>query len=194
VAAIVPKLLVHGKIDSPATHFFDQMRRQFLRPRQTMSWDVVGVQQQHLCSYNSGSTLRVSALRSIGGFPPEYWLDFMDHAVFHALFVSGYRMYVMLATLVHDSSYSDIASLPIWRLHNILLARTLYVKRSGNFIDRLLYRIWLLRHSRNLRQSCKDPRVWKATALQAFLLRVPKGSGPGLPSRGAPVKKKMKEK
>jgi GT2 family glycosyltransferase len=182
VAAIVPKLLVQGKIDSPAAHFFEQMRRQFQRPRQAMSQNVVGVQQQHLCSYNSGSTLRVSALRSIGGFPAEYWLDFMDHAVFHALFVSGYRMYVLLATLVHDSSYSDIAGLPIWRLHNILLARTLYVKRSGNFIDRLLYRIWLLRHSRNLRQSCKDPRMWKETALQALLLRVPKGPGPGLSS------------
>ena len=178
VAAIVPKLLVHGKIDSPSTDFFDQMRRQFLRPRQTMSQDVVGVQEQHLCSYNSGSTLRVSALRSIGGFPPEFWLDFMDHAVFHALYVSGYRVYVLLATLVHDSSYSDIASLPIWRLHNILLARTLYVKRSGNFVDRLLYRIWLLRHSRNLRRSCKDPRMWKETALQALLLKVPNGQGP----------------
>jgi GT2 family glycosyltransferase len=178
VAAIVPKLLVHGKIDSPATDFFDQMRRQFLRPRQTMSQDVVGVQQQHLCSYNSGSALRVSALRSIGGFPPEFWLDFMDHAVFHALYVSGYRVYVLLATLVHDSSYSDIGSLPIWRLHNILLARTLYVKRRGNFFDRLLYRIWLLRHSRNLRRSCKDPRMWKETALQALLLKWPNGPGP----------------
>ena len=127
-----------------------------------------------LCSYNSGSTLRVAALRSIGGFPAEFWLDFLDHAVFHALFSSGYRVYVMLATLAHDSSYSDIGSLPIWRLHNMLLARTLYVKRNGSFIDRLLYRIWLLRHSRNLRQSCKDPRMWKETALQALLLRVPK--------------------
>jgi GT2 family glycosyltransferase len=188
VAVIVPKLLVQGKIESPSTHFLDQMRRQFLRPQQAMSQDVVGVQQQRLCSYNSGSTLRVSALRSIGGFPSEFWLDFMDHAVFDALFVSGYRMYVMIATLVHDSSYSDIGSLPIWRLHNILLARTLYVKRSGNFIDRLLYRIWLLRHSRNLRQSCKDPRIWKETALQALLLRVPKA--PGISS---PPVEKMKE-
>lgn len=175
VAAIVPKLLGHGKVDSPSTDFFDQMRRQFQRSQPVISQDVVGVQQQPLCSYNSGSALRVAALRSIGGFPAEFWLDFMDHAVFHALFVSGYRVYVMLAALAHDSSYSDIGSLPTWRLHNILLARTLYVKKNGGFIDRLLYRIWLLRHSRNLRQSCKDPRMWKETALQALLLRVPKG-------------------
>jgi GT2 family glycosyltransferase len=186
VAAIVPKLLAHGRIQSPNTHFIDQIRRQFLRPKQTMSQDVVGIQQQRLCCYNSGSTLRVSALRSIGGFPPEFWLDYLDHAVFDTLFLNGFRMYVVFATLVHDLSYYDVGSVPIWRLHNILLAQTLYVKRSGNFIDRMLYRIWLLRHSRNLRQSCKDPRVWKATALQALLLRVPKGSGPSLPSRLVP--------
>ena len=77
-----------------------------------MSENVVGIQKQPLCSYNSASTLRVKALRSIGGFPAEFWLDFMDHAVFHALFVRGYRVYVMLATLTHDSSYADHRNLP----------------------------------------------------------------------------------
>jgi GT2 family glycosyltransferase len=174
VAAIVPKLRVNGRIDSPASDFFGLLRRQFLPPEQAMSEDVVGIQQQRLCSYNSGSTLRVAALRSIGGFPAEFWLDFMDHAIFHALFVNGYRVYVMLATLTHDSSYSDIDNLPLWRLRNILLARTLHVQRSGSLIDRLLYRIWLLRYSRNLRKSCKDRRVWRETALQALRWKVPK--------------------
>ena len=174
VAAIIPKLQANGKIESPSRDFFDQMRHQFQDPQPAIDQDVVGVQQQRLCSYNSGSALRVVALQSIGGFPAEFWLDFLDHAVFHTLYSKGYRVYVMRATLPHDSSYSDIGSLPSWRLHNILLARTLYVKKNGRFIDRTLYRIWLLRHSRSLRQSCKDPRMWKETALQAVLLRVPK--------------------
>ena len=80
----------------------------------------------------------------------------------------------MRATLAHEASYADIDRLPFWRMHNMLMAQTLYVKRSGNFIDRLLYRIWLLRHSRNLRQACKDPHIWREAALQAFLFRVPK--------------------
>jgi GT2 family glycosyltransferase len=174
VAAIVPKLMVHGKIDSPATHFFDLMRGQFQAPRPAMRQDVVGIQQQRLACYNSGATLRVSALRNLGGFPPEYWLDFLDHAVFHALFVGGFRLYVLLARLQHDSSYADIGSVPAWRFHNILLARTLYVTRNGTFLDRLLYRVWLVRNSRNLREACKDPRVWKETALQALFMRIPK--------------------
>lgn len=182
VAAIVPKLLVHGEVHSPAIPFTRLMRRQFLPPTKALTHDVVGVQPQHLCAYNSGSTLRVAALRSMGGFPAEFWLDFLDHAVFHALIVNGYRVYVMLAMLAHDSSYSDPGSTPVWRLHNILMAQTLYMKRRGNFGDRLLFRIWLIRHSRNLRRSCKDPRVWKEAVLQALLFRVPTGPRPGFPS------------
>ncbi len=184
VAAIVPKLLVNGIVHSPAIPFIEQMRRQFQPPKQPIGQDVVGVLPQQMCAYNSGSTFRVSALRSVGGFPMEFWLDFLDHAVFDALSATGYRIYVMLAMLVHESSYSDIGSMSIWRLHNVLMAQTLYVKRSGNFIDRLLYRIYLLRHSRNVRQACKDPRMWRETALQAFLLRAPKR--PGLESPTGP--------
>jgi GT2 family glycosyltransferase len=180
VAAIAPKLLVHGVIHSPASPFIDQMRRQFLRPKPAIARDVVGVQQQPLFPYNSGSAIRVSALRSIGGFPPEFWLDFLDHAVFEALFIRGYRLYVMLATLAHDSSYADLDSMPVWRLHNVLMAQTLFLKRYGNFIDQLLYRAWLLRHSRALRRTCKNPRMWKEAMLQALLFRTPTGPRPGV--------------
>lgn len=180
VAAVVPKLMVQGIIHSPATQFINQMRRQFHAPKEPIDKDIIGVLQQPMNAYNSGATIRVSALRSIGGFPPEFWLDFLDHAVFHALHAHGYRMYVLRATLVHDASHADIGSVPGWRLHNVLMAQTLYVKRRGNFMDRLLYRIWLLRNSRNLQH---DPRMRRETIMQAFRLRVPKDLREGLPSQ-----------
>jgi GT2 family glycosyltransferase len=180
VAAVVPKLMVQGFVHSPAVQFIDQMRRQFQAPKGPIDRNVTGVLQQPMSAYNSGATIRVAALRSIGGFPPEFWLDFLDHAVFHALHAHGYRMYVLRATLVHDASHSDIGSVPSWRLHNVLMAQTLYVKRRGNFMDRLLYRIWLLRNSRNLRH---DPRMRRETVMQAFRLRVPKDPREGLPAQ-----------
>ena len=86
VAAIVPKLLVNGKVYSPAIPFIDQMRRQFLpsqtSPRLPMSSEF---SRGPCMPITPASTLSVSALRSIGGFPVEFWLDFLDHAVFHAL-------------------------------------------------------------------------------------------------------------
>ena len=173
VAAILPKLTVNGVVHSPAIPFLQQIRRQFLPHTPPIGRDVVGVLQQRMCSYNSGSTLRVSALRAVGGFPAEYWLDFLDHAVFQALFIAGYRVYLMLATLVHDASYTDMSSVPLWRSYNVLAAQMLYVKQNGNFLDRLLYRIWLLRLSKKLRRSCPDPRVWKEAVREALLFRMP---------------------
>jgi GT2 family glycosyltransferase len=173
VGAIVPKLLVRGKIFSPEQDFLHQLRRQHLRSNQMMTRETLGLQQRQLNAYNSGAMIRVSALRAIGGFAREFWLDYLDHAVFSRLFTHGYRMFVMHAELEHQYSLSDIESIPMWRLENILLAQTLFVRQTGNFFDRLLYRIFLLRFSGGLRKSRKDPRAWRQAALQALLLRVP---------------------
>jgi GT2 family glycosyltransferase len=172
VAAIVPKLLVNGIVYSPATHFIDVLRKQFLAPRPNSYSSLKGIQEDRLNVYNSASTLRVSAVRSIGAFPEEFWLDYLDHTVFHTLFVRGYRIYVMNASLEHHQSDADLKDVSAARHRNVLKAQALYVKRTGNFVDRLLYRIWLLRYSRKLRSLCKDKRVWRTTALQAFRMRV----------------------
>jgi GT2 family glycosyltransferase len=171
VASIVPKLLVDGKIFSPAAHFIDQVRHQYRRSNHAVSRDLVGVQRGRLVAYNSGAALRVSALSSIGGFPEEFWLDYLDHAVFHALSVRGYRMYVMRTEIEHESSQATLSSVPVWRQRNLLLAQTSFAKQAGNFFDRLLYRIWLLRYSRILWIRHPDRRLWKEAALQSLLLK-----------------------
>jgi GT2 family glycosyltransferase len=177
VGAIVPKLLVRGVIYSPEESFLDQVRHQY-RSLRTIEKDAVGVQQRHLNAYNSGATLRVSAMRAIGGFPLHFWLDYLDHAVFRALFVGSFRMYVMRAELVHNSSLAEVTSLPLWRLRNILQAQTLFVKQSGGFFDRILYRIFLLRFSRGLWKNLKGSQVWKEAAWQALTLRARVVLGP----------------
>jgi GT2 family glycosyltransferase len=174
VGAIVPKLLVRDQIYSPEEPFLTQLRHQYRRSGHAVAEEVSGVQQRPLNAYNSGAAMRVSALRFIGGFPSEFWLDYLDHSVFRALLKGGYRIYVMQAQLAHNSSLAEFQSIPVWRLRNILLAQTLFVKQSGNFVERLLYRFYLLRFSRNLRKSRKDSTVWKQAVLQALLLRVPK--------------------
>ena len=85
VAAIVPKLMAQGRLKSPAEDFIDYIRHQFTGSAHTLGQDVAGVQHGRISAYNSGSTMSVSLLRSIGGFPTEFWLDYLDHAVFHAL-------------------------------------------------------------------------------------------------------------
>lgn len=173
VASIVPKLVGKTKIYSPEADFVIQMRRQYRRRGHSVSPNAFGVQTSRLGAYNSGATMRVSALRSIGGFPEEFWLDYLDHAVFHALSVNGCRMYVMHTMLHHNASQANMNTVPLWRQRNILAAQTLFIMRAGNRVDHLLYRIWLLRFSRKLRTMYDDKRLWKETALQAILWKSP---------------------
>ena len=171
VASIVPKLLCDGSIYSPSFDFVYQLRHQYRRSNHGVSQDTAGVQRGRLSAYNSGASLRVSALQSIGGFPKEYWLDYLDHAVFHSLLTCGYAMYVMGVNIVHDMSQAEVASVPAWRERNLISAQTQFVKQTGNIIDRLLYRIWLIRYSRILWLRHPDRRLWKETAIHALTLK-----------------------
>jgi hypothetical protein len=164
--------MVRGTILSPAEHFIDFIRHQFRNSVQTLG-RAGGIQRGRISAYNSGSTLSVPVLRSIGGFPREFWLDYLDHAVFHALCTSGYRVYVLHAVLQHDLAESDLNARPIWRFRNVLQAQSLFVKHAGSFSDRLLYRLWLLRSIRRLRADVHDQRIWKETARQALLFNAP---------------------
>jgi GT2 family glycosyltransferase len=168
VASIVPKLLVNGIIFSPAAHFIEQLRHQYRRSNHAVAIDTVGVQQRRLYAYNSGSAHRVSALRAIGGFPKEFWLDYLDHAVFHSLYASGYRVYIMHTQIQHDASLARVARVPLWRHQNILTAETYFVRKTGTAFDRLLHRIWLLRWSRSLWINRVDKQFCKEVAVQAL--------------------------
>lgn len=170
VGAIVPKLLVDGKIYSPLAHFIDHLRHQYRRSNHAVSRQMAGLQDGRLSAYNSGAALRVQALQSIGGFPQEYWLDYLDHAVFHALFVRGYRLYVLRTEIKHDASQAAMGHVPAWRQRNLLLAQSRFVQQTGNILDRLLYRIWLLRYSGSLWIRHPDKHLWKEALLKAVSL------------------------
>lgn len=176
IVAVVPKLLVRGVIQSPAEHFIDYIRHQFKRSNKTFD-NEFGVQHGRISAYNSGSTLSVRALRAIGGFPLEFWLDYLDHAVFHALCERGGKVYVLRAVLIHDLAESDLNLRPLWRFRNVLRAQSLFVRRVGNQPDQLLYRLWLLRGIRRLRADVVDKRVWRETAWQAIFCHTRKPTG-----------------
>ncbi len=177
VAAIVPKLLVRGRLQSPEAHFIDQLRHQYRRSGHALKRDSFGVQPGRPSAYNSGATFRVSALRSIGGFPTSFWLDYLDHAVFHALSSHGFQMYVLHAEIEHEISQANLDKVPAWRQRNFLAAQTLFVKQTGGILDRILFRIWVLRYSRTLWINHPDRRLWKEALLHAFVLGIPRTSG-----------------
>jgi GT2 family glycosyltransferase len=173
VGAIVPKLIANEIIYSPEANFLYQMRHQLRTVRHPIEPDVVGVQPSRISAYNSGAAIRVTALEAIGGFPQEYWLDYLDHAVFHALDKRGYLLCVMHASLEQRLSHMDVNEVPHWRHRNVLTAQTRFVVENGTFLERTMYRLYLLRTCRFLHRKCRNRAVWKEMLLQVFLLRVP---------------------
>lgn len=178
VAAIVPKLESDKGIKSPTLDFLEWLRRQVQFPRKRPLFadkKMYGLQEEQLSAFNSASVLRIEALQKIGGFPKEYWLDFLDVAVYDALYAMEKRMYVMHATLRHELSmdtkrfYEKQSGLD--RHRNLLAAMVRFVRRRGTPRDLWLARLWLLRNALNLLLSARDKRFSLASLQQAIRLR-----------------------
>jgi GT2 family glycosyltransferase len=138
IAIIAPKLATVGRILSPEPPTFDGGEKR-------VPSDATGVLGANLFAYNSASLVRVSALRSIGGYPARYWLDYLDHATFRILQRAGWRVYVMCAVLEHDLSQESPESRSLTRTWNILTAEARFYREYGTRQERFWHRIALLR-------------------------------------------------
>ena len=127
VAAIVPRLVQDGKTHSP-----QQLPRLSHRP---LPEDAAGMLPVKVSAFNSGAVIRVGALRR---FPERYWLDFLDHAVFHELQAVGGRIWLLRSRLDHRLSTQRLgedASLDRYR--NVLLAERDFYREYGSSADRV---------------------------------------------------------
>ena len=169
VSSIVPLIEMQNRIYSPEQDFFYHVRHQFPRMRYyPIARETHGLQKKWLNAYNSGAAIRVSALKQIGGFPEDFRVDYLDHAVFHQLNLDGRWMVVLPAVLQQKLSHKDLNDVSPDRHNSVLQAQSLFMARYGTWIDRQLYRLWLLRRSRDYRALCGDPRVWKGMVRQAL--------------------------
>lgn len=136
LAAVVPKLIENGIVQSP--HAPIRLRR-----AESISMGFCGVAPVDWNVYNSGAMLRVETLQSIGGFPRDFWLDFLDHATFHLLRSGGGRVWVMNAGLQHALSSNEAPRkdhLFLARKHNVREAENLYYRRYGSAQEMRWYR------------------------------------------------------
>ena len=169
ICAVVPILELNGRIYSPEADFFYHVRHQFPHSRYyPVARDTRGVQTRALSAYNSGAALRLTALQQIGGFPTDFRIDFLDHAVFQEFHRRGFSIYVLSTVLQQKLALIDLNAVSLQRHTSVLQSQTLFVARYGTWLDRLLYRLWLLRKSREYRAICRDARVWREMARQAL--------------------------
>jgi GT2 family glycosyltransferase len=141
IAAFVPKLIQDGAVCSPLTPPTYRHPRPFDK-------SFSGVATVRLHVFNSGSVLRVSAVKDAGGFPEDFPLDYLDHATFAALQSKGGKLFVLRATLDHELSSSNVRKTDpgyIERHRSILLAERRFYSRYGSVKDRMYRRVRLLR-------------------------------------------------
>jgi GT2 family glycosyltransferase len=91
-----------------------------------------GSAKEPLIAFNSAACIRVRDLTAIGGFPKEFWLDYLDHMVFYTLQRAGGRVFVLDAQLQHSLSLSNIElDVSNERYGNVLRAEWMFVRKTG---------------------------------------------------------------
>jgi GT2 family glycosyltransferase len=148
VAAIVPQLSDQGRAISPAyVRFFGESY---------LSDGFTGITERETRALNSGSFFYVEALVQIGGFNPDFWLDFLDLDVYRQFYRNGWKVYVAGDIQVqHELSLLHRETIKADRFRNILWAECafcdMYEGPFGGFAltGRLIFRIWRQRRRRD---------------------------------------------
>ena len=141
VVAVVPRLTQAGMVCSP-------ILPPTYGPARPIDSTISGVVQDQLHVFNSGAVLRVAAMESIGGFPEQFPLDFLDHATFAELQRRSGRIFVLHATLAHDLSSNDEWRRDeafVRRQESVLDAEYRFYNRYGTRQERILRRFRLMR-------------------------------------------------
>jgi GT2 family glycosyltransferase len=169
VAAIVPKLQAGECILSPHRSIVSET----WRTPQAYSAETVGVPDETVTAFNSGALLRVNALQRIGGFPSEFWLDYLDHAVFHQLELVGQRVWIADAVLHHDFSLIAVdVRVSHFRFANWLNAERMFFQRYASPMQKLSRSVRLFRLFLSLLLKKRNTSMARMALQGAMLCKV----------------------
>jgi len=166
VATVVPFIFSHGALVSP---------RRMLRFNRMQQIPVTfcGVCKDKAYAVNSATLLRVAALREVGGYSDEFWLDLSDVYVFQALHRKGKYMYVAgdlhvghsIASMDFDKEMSPE------RYRNFLAAESAYIDLFSSPVERSAQLLRLL--ARTLRQYHRyENKIFSEMAWEYFIQRL----------------------
>ncbi len=122
IASVVPFIFSHGTLVSP------RRLRSFNRVQQ-IPVTFSGICKDKAYAVNSATLMRVTALREVGGYSDEFWLDLSDVYVFQALHRRGKYMYIAGdLRLVHSIASMDFdKEMSPERYRNFMAAESAYI-------------------------------------------------------------------
>jgi GT2 family glycosyltransferase len=157
VFAMVPALTQKGKMLSPQR--IGRFRNHEITPQAS------GVQQFAVTALNSAACLRVSCVQAAGGFPLDYWLDYLDHVMFSRLHRTGDRVFILNVVMEHRLSLENLeAEMGIGRYNNVLSAEWRFVFETKWGGGQVFHRMRLLRRAVNYARKYRN----KDYALHTF--------------------------
>lgn len=131
VCAVVPRQVRDGAALSP----------RLVRRGQELPVGA-GVASERLTVFNSAACVRVSALLSVGGFPQEFPLDYLDHVIFHRLQRAEGRLLILPVSLEHQLSVKNLAAeMSLERYKGLLAAEWGFIRevkpKGGTPVQRI---------------------------------------------------------
>jgi GT2 family glycosyltransferase len=136
IHGVVPKLMQQGEILSP------QIVGRFHNHDFPVAFS--GTFRGKITALNSAACLKVQALAAIGGFPREYWLDFLDHIIFHRLQAAGARILILDIVVEHSLSLRNLETeMSLNRYANVLAAEWRFVRETGTGGGPIVHRLRL---------------------------------------------------
>ena len=132
VVAIVPIIRSGGSIISPMRVGFGRLK--------SLPPSSFGIQSEEIMAINSGAAIRCDFVRSIGGFNRAYWLDCLDHWLFHQIYASGRKVTIFDCILDHKLSVQDYRhEVSTERYRSILNAEAAFITTHKSHLEVFLY-------------------------------------------------------
>ena len=175
VGSVVPFIYSHGELVSPRTLMrFNRIGR--------IPSTCSGILRQKAFAVNSASLMRVAALREIGGYSDEFWLDLSDVYVFQAMYRKGRYLYIAGdLKLQHSITSMDFDNdMAPERYRNFLAAESAFVDLYSSAPERAAHLVRLL--ARTVRQR----RQYRNRVFADMTFRILSPPPPGRPGEENP--------
>jgi GT2 family glycosyltransferase len=166
IATVVPFIFSHGALVSP------RRLLSFNRVQQIPA-TFSGLCKDKAYAVNSATLMRVAALREVGGYSEEFWLDLSDVYVFRALHRNGKYMYIAGdLRLQHSIASMDFdKEMSPERYRNFIAAESAYVDLYSSPLERPAQLLRLL--VRTVRQYRRyQNKVFSTISCEYFLQRL----------------------
>jgi GT2 family glycosyltransferase len=137
VVAIVPFAMDRNRMISPKRVRFGRLA--------PLPASTPAVTECEIMAIAAGTAIKVSFLRSLGGFSLDYPFDFIDHWLFRKIYAQGKKVALSGSVIEHDLAASDYRNkISPSRYHSVLTSEVRFITTEKRWLELPVYLIRLM--------------------------------------------------